>query len=313
MNLLVETVAQLLGKPAAVFLPSGTMCNEIALALHCRPGDEFYCDRTAHPLHAEAGGAAVLAGAQARPLDGERGVYTAEQLSTALSPLSRYAPEPGSYGSSRRPTRPAAPSGGATNQGCDHVARANGLLAHLDGARLFNATVVTGERPSAVAAPFDSAWVDFSKGLGPRWGPLWQVTRTSSTRRGAGSNALAAPCAKRASLPPLPGSALAHHVDRLAEDHVRARRLADALSDMDGIDLDPEKVETNIVIFEVLCQGGATAFLAHLLEKHAVRGSIAGPGRVRFVTHLDIDDDDIDVSVAALREVTNELSSKAPA
>ena len=107
--------------------------------------------------------------------------------------------------------------------------------------------------------------------------------------------------------------ALAHHVDRLAEDHVRARRLADALSDMDGIDLDPEKVETNIVIFGVHCQGGATAFLAHLLEKHAVRGSIAGPGRVRFVTHLDIDDDDIDVAVAALREVTNELSSKAPA
>ena len=205
VNLLVETVAELLGKPAAVFLPSGTMCNEIALALHCRPGDEFYCDRTAHPLHAEAGGAAVLAGAQARPLDGERGIYTAEQLSTALSPLSRYAPEPRLVWVEQT----ANQAGGTIWRRDDvkaviEVAKANGLLAHLDGARLFNATVVTGERPSAVAAPFDSAWVDFSKGLGAPWGPLWQVMRTSSTRRGAGSSALAAQCAKRASLPPPP-------------------------------------------------------------------------------------------------------------
>ena len=314
VNLLVETVAELLGKPAAVFLPSGTMCNEIALALHCRPGDEFYCDRTAHPLHAEAGGAAVLAGAQARPLDGERGIYTAEQLSTALSPLSRYAPEPRLVWVEQT----ANQAGGTVWRRDDvkaviEVAKANGLLAHLDGARLFNATVVTGERPSAVAAPFDSAWVDFSKGLGAPVGAAlagdedfidqaWRwKQRLGGSMRQAGILAAAA------------SYALAHHVDRLAEDHVRARRLADALSDMDGIDLDPEKVETNIVIFGVHCQGGAAAFLAHLLEKHAVRGSIAGPGRVRFVTHLDIDDDDIDVAVAALREVTKELSGKEPA
>jgi threonine aldolase len=305
---LVETVADLLGKPAAIFLPSGTMCNEIALALHCRPGDEFYCDRTAHPLHAEAGGAAVLAGAQARSLDGERGIYTAAQLNAALSPLSRYAPEPRLVWVEQT----ANLAGGTIWRRDDikavvEVAKANGMRAHLDGARLFNATAVTGERPSSVVAPFDSAWIDFSKGLGAPVGAAlagdedfidgaWRwKQRLGGSMRQAGVLAAAA------------SYALAHHVDRLAEDHVRARRLADALSDMEGIELDAARVETNIVIFGVQRQGGAAAFLAQLLEKYGVRGSIAGPGRVRFVTHLDVDDDGIDIAVAAVRDVMKDL------
>ena len=314
VNQLLETVAELLGKPAAIFLPSGTMCNEIALALHCRPGDEFYCDRTAHPLHAEAGGPAALAGAQARAIDGERGIYTPQQLTAALSPLSRYAPEPRLVW-----VEQTANLGGGTVWRCDdinavvEVARANGLVAHLDGARLFNATIVTGERPSSVAAAFDSVWVDFSKGLGAPVGAAlagdedfidgaWRwKQRLGGSMRQAGVLAAAA------------SYALAHHVDRLAEDHVRARRLADALSEVDGIDIDPAQVGTNIVIFGVDCEGGAAAFLSHLLEKHAVRGSIAGPGRVRFVTHLDVSDDDVDIAVTAVREVMTELGLKEPA
>jgi threonine aldolase len=314
VNQLVETVAELLGKPAAVFLPSGTMCNEIALALHCKPGDEFYCDRTAHPLHAEAGGSAVLAGAQARALDGERGVYTAQQLAAALSPLSRYAPLPRLVW-----VEQTANQAGGTIWRRDQinavveVAKANELVTHLDGARLFNATAVTGERPSSLAAPFDSVWVDFSKGLGAPVGAAlagdedfidgaWRwKQRLGGSMRQAGVLAAAATYA------------LAHHVDRLAEDHVRARRLADALSQVDGIDLDPAHVETNIVIFGVDRQGGAAAFLSHLLEKHGVRGSIAGPSRVRFVTHLDVNDEDIDVAVKAVSEVMKELALKEPA
>ncbi|HTT89238.1 MAG TPA: GntG family PLP-dependent aldolase [Acidimicrobiales bacterium] len=308
VNELVETVAELLGKPAAVFLPSGTMCNEIALALHCRPGDEFYCDRTAHPLHAEAGGPSAIAGAQVRPIDGERGIYTAEQLAGALSPVSRYAPEPRlvwveqtanlAGGSVWRRSDIAAVTG---------LAKERGLLTHLDGARLFNATAVTGEHPSALAAPFDSVWVDFSKGLGAPVGAAlagaedfidgaWRwKQRLGGSMRQAGVLAAAA------------SYALGHHVDRLAEDHLRARRLADALAEVEGIKLDPAQVETNIVIFGTEAPGGAASFLAHLLEKYGVRGSLAGRGLVRFVTHLDVDDDDITTAVAAVRSVIEDL------
>ena len=307
VNHLVQTVAELLGKRAAVFLPSGTMCNQIALAVHCRPGDEFYCDRTAHPLNAEAGGPAALAGVQARAVDGERGVYTARQLEEALSPLTRYAPRPRLAWVEQT----ANLAGGTVWRPDDikaviEVARAHGLLAHLDGARLLNATVATGELPASVAAPFDTAWVDFSKGLGAPVGAAlagdedfidqaWRLKqRLGGSMRQAGVLAAAA------------SYALAHNVDRLAEDHVRARRLADALAEVDGVDLEPGQVETNIVIFAVAHPGGAPGFLAELLAAHGVRGSVAGPNRARFVTHLDIDDKDIGTAVAAVRAVTGE-------
>lgn len=308
VNQLVETVAELLGKPAAVFLPSGTMCNEIALALHCRPGDEFYCDRTAHPLHAEAGGPAALAGAQARYLEGERGVYTAEQLAAAVSPLSRYAPEPRLVW-----VEQTANLAGGTIWSAGQIAavtglaRERGMHTHLDGARLLNATVATGEAPSAVAAPFDSAWVDFSKGLGAPVGAAlagdeefidgaWRwKQRLGGSMRQAGVLAAAA------------NYALAHHVERLAEDHARARRLAEAIAGVDGIDLDPAHVETNIVVFGVDRPGGAAPFLAQLLEKYGVRGSLASRGQARFVTHLDITDDDIATAAAAVRSAMEDL------
>ncbi len=301
VNELVETVAQLLGKQAAVFLPSGTMCNEIALALHCRPGDEFYCDRTAHPLHAEAGGSAALAGAQAHVIDGERGIYSAQQLEDAISPLSRYSPRPRLAWVEQT----ANLAGGTIWRPDDiksvvEVSKAHGLATHLDGARLFNATVVTGELPSSMVAPFDSVWVDFSKGLGAPVGAVlagsedfideaWRwKQRLGGSMRQAGVLAAAA------------SFALVHHVDRLAEDHALARRLADGLAEVPGIELDPARVETNIVIFGVDRRGGADRFLTDLLSEHGVRGSGVGPSRARFVTHLDLDGNDIETAIAAV-------------
>ncbi len=209
---------------------------------------------------------------------------------------------------------------GRRHRGCDERGQAEPPIEPPRwGALDFNATVVTGERPSAVAAPFDSVWIDFSKGLGAPVGAAlagdedfidgaWRwKQRLGGSMRQAGVLAAAA------------SYALAHHVDRLAEDHVRARRLADALSEMDGVELGPAQVETNIVIFGVGVgvgaggQAGAAAFLSLLLEKHGVRGSIAGPGRVRFVTHLDVDDADIDIAVMAVRDVIRELGRREPA
>lgn len=308
VNALTETVAELLGKQTAVFLPSGTMCNQIALALHCRPGDEFYCDRTAHPLHAEAGGAAALAGAQPRAIDGERGIYTAEQLTAALSPLTRYAPRPRLAWIEQT----ANLAGGTIWRSEDikavmEVVKERGLLSHLDGARLFNATVATGESPASVCALFDSAWVDFSKGLGAPIGAAiagdedfideaWRLKqRLGGSMRQAGVIAAAA------------SYALAHNVDRLAEDHARARRLAGAMSELPCVELDPTEVETNIVVFGVNWPGGPGPFLDHLVSQFGVRGSLAGSNRARFVTHLDITDSDIDAAVSALRAMSKEI------
>ena len=305
VNELVEQVCRLLGMEAAVFLPSGTMCNQIALVVHCRPGDEFYCDRSAHPLRSEAGGASALAGAQACALDGERGVYGAAQLEAAFPPLSRYAPRPRLVW-----VEQTANLAGGTCWRSDQinavtrVAKARGMATHLDGARLLNATLATGTTAAAMVAPFDSAWIDFSKGLGAPVGAAlagneafideaWRLKqRLGGAMRQAGIIAAGATYA------------LAHHVERLAEDHANARRLADGLADLDGIDLDPSTVETNIVVFGVPgWPGGPPAFLARLLADMGVRGSLGGGGRVRFVTHLDVGTTDVDVALDGVRRV----------
>ena len=158
VNALCERVADLLGKEAAVFLPSGTMCNEIALLVHCRPGDEILCDRTSHILNYEAGGPAALAGAVMTPIDGERGVYSAEQLKIAIRPEHRYGPR----------TRVVeientANMGGGriwpmqTLNAVTDVAKENGLIVHLDGARLMNAVVASEISAKDYAAGSDTA------------------------------------------------------------------------------------------------------------------------------------------------------------
>ena len=203
VNELVQTVAQLLGKPAAVFLPSGTMCNEIALVLHCRPGDEFYCDRTAHPLHAEAGGPAALAGAQASPIDGERGIYSAEQLAVAISPVSRYAPRP-------RLTwvEQTANLAGGTIWRREDISAVVQLSPPTGWRR--TSTGRGCSTPRSSPAKRRRRWWSHSiafgsispKDLGHRWVLLLPGTRTSSTKRGGGNNASAGPCAKPVSSPP---------------------------------------------------------------------------------------------------------------
>src|SRR5829696_2355546 len=163
-SLLQEMVAELLGKEAAVFLPTGTMCNEIAFLVLCRPGDEIIMDRSAHPLNYEAGAPAALAGVQIRPIDGVRGMFTGEQVAAAIRPLRiRHLPR-----SRVVSVEQITNIGGgacwplaAIEEVCA-VARAHGLATHLDGARLLNAVVATGVDASRFAAPFDCAWIDLT-------------------------------------------------------------------------------------------------------------------------------------------------------
>ncbi|MGI9451217.1 MAG: threonine aldolase family protein [Geminicoccaceae bacterium] len=304
---LCERVADLLGKEEAVYLPSGTMCNEIAYRVHCRPGDEIILDRTAHGIIAEAGGPAALALAMVHPLDGERGQFTPEQVSGAIRSESRYGPR------SRLVSIEQTSNWGGGSvwqleviRNIGDVASGKGLAMHMDGARLMNAVVASGIEAGEYAGPFDSVWLDFSKGLGAPVGAvlagssdfIHEAWRLKQQMGGAMRQAgiIAAGCLH----------ALDHHIDRLAEDHVNAKRLAEGLAELPGIDLDPSLIETNIVFFDLSPSAPSAPALSAALAERGIRIGAMGERRMRAVTHLDIGSEDIDQAltamVSALRE-----------
>ena len=299
---LEERVASLLGHEAGLFLPSGTMCNQIAIRLHCgRAGDEIVLDRMAHPIVAEAGGPAVHAGAMTNPVDTESGVFTAMDLERAMRPVGdRYVPRTRLVSVEQSTNL----RGGRvwpleTIDGVLKAAHMHGLATHMDGARLLNASVASGVAARAFAAGFDTAWLDFSKGLGAPVGAVLvgsrelidDAWRFKQMMGGAfrQSGMLAAGCL----------FSLDHNVDRLAEDHAHARLLADALVELPNVTIDPTKVETNIVIFET----SDAAWMVAELEKHGILVGALSPHIVRAVTHLDVDRDGIDRAIAAFRAV----------
>lgn len=284
---LEERVAELLGHEAAVFMPSGTMCNQIAFRLHARPGgDELLLDRTAHPIIAEAGGPAQNAQLMIHAIDGERGVFSAGQLRDAIRPENRYLPrsrvvsveQTTNMGGGRVWPREAIAA-------VLEVATEHGLRAHMDGARLMNAVVASGEPAAEHAAGFDTAWIDFTKGLGAPVGAVlagsrelmgeawrWKQMMGGAFRQ---SGIVAAGCLH----------ALDHHVERLAEDHENARVLAGGLAELGCEVVQPE---TNIVIF-----AARGDFIAAMAER-GVELSSTPDGRVRAVTHLDVTREQID-------------------
>jgi len=296
---LEERVAELLGQEAAVFLPSGTMCNAIAVRLHIRPGgDQMFLGENAHPLRFEAGGPAAISGAVVTVVPGDSGIFTADALRSALGAPSpdRYAPRPRLV-SVEQPTNVGGGRMWPAAQMLEvlDVAAEHGLRTHLDGARLMNAVVASGISPSDYASDFDTAWIDFTKGLGAPVGACltgsaeliseaWRYKQMwGGAMRQAGVIAAAGLYA------------LDHHVDRLAEDHANARRLAEGLAAIDGIAIDPATVETNIVVFEV---ANAPAFCAALEGEGVLMGPL-GADRVRAVTHLDVDAGSIERALAA--------------
>jgi threonine aldolase len=301
VNALQERVAELLGHEAALFLPTGTMCNVIGVALHVRPGEEVLLGRDAHPIHHEAAGAAAIAGAVHTVLDGEGGMFTGEQVRAAVSPAAnRYAPatrlvsveQTTNLGGGR--VWPAEQLAGVLE-----AVREHGLRAHLDGARLMNAAVAAGVAPSEMAGGFDTAWVDFTKGLGAPVGACLAGSAELITEAWRWKQRLGGAMRQAGIIAAGALHALDHHVDRLAEDHARARRLAEGLAELPGVSVDPARVETNIVVFEVPDAG---RFAGGLWERD-VRVSPLGPTRLRAVTHLDVDDAAIERALTAAAEV----------
>ncbi|MFN2431437.1 MAG: low specificity L-threonine aldolase [Gemmatimonadota bacterium] len=301
VNRLQEAVAELLGKEAALFLPSGTMCNEIAFAVHCRAGDEILMDRTAHPLNYEAGGPSAISGAQIRALAGPRGIFTPEQVEAGVRGPGRWSPR-----SRLLSVEQTSNQGGgacwpiARLEAVCEVARRHGLATHMDGARLLNAVVATGAPASAHAAPFDSAWIDLSKGLGAPVGAVLAGSRDFVAEAWRWKQRLGGAMRQAGILAAAGVHALAHHVERLADDHTNARRLAAGLAELPGIRLDPESVETNIVFFDLEPPApSARLFTGRLLAEHGVRVGAMGPATLRAVTHLDVSSDQVVEAIGA--------------
>src|SRR5262245_37376520 len=301
VNALQEEVAALLGKEAALFLPSGTMCNEIALRVHCRPGDEMLAHRTAHPIHYEGGGPAALAGVNLSALDGPRGQYDADALLAAIRPENRYMPR-----SRLAWVEQTSNLGGGSIWPLDTiiavagVARRHGLATHLDGARLMNAVVATGVAARDYAVPFDSAWIDFTKGLGAPVGAALAGSRDFIKDAWRLKQQMGGAMRQAGIIAAGGIFALRHHVKRLAEDHENARRLATGLATLRGVLLDPSTVDTNIVIFQVREPLDAPSAVAALLGR-GVRMGAMGPRTIRAVTHLDVDAAGIDRTLDAAR------------
>src|SRR6266536_1932764 len=303
VNLLQDMVAELLGKEAALFLPSGTMCNEIALRVHCRHGEEMLAHASAHPIHFESGGPAALAGVNVRSLDGPRGQYDAATVEAAIRPDNRHMPR-----SRLLWVEQTSNLGGGSIwplekiRAVTDVARRRGLGTHMDGARLMNAVVASGIPAQQWAAPFDSAWIDFTKGLGAPVGAAIAGSREFIAEAWRCKQQMGGAMRQAGIIAAGGIYALRHHVKRLAEDHANARRLSEGLAALPGVSLDPTTVETNIVFFDLRGSIGAPAAVERLLSR-GVRMGALGPRTIRAVTHLDVSAQGIERSLEAAQEV----------
>jgi threonine aldolase len=299
---LEKKVAELLGKEEAVFLPSGTMCNLIGVAINTSPGDVIMLESNGHILRSETGGPAIVSNVLTDPIEGERGQFTTSQIEQRLDQVSRYRP-PTSLICLEQTHNFA---GGTVwplelwEEVCS-FAKSRELRIHVDGARLLNAVVASGVDAKIWARQVDTIWIDFSKGLGAPMGAciagsaelidkawLWKH-RLGGAMRQSGLMAAAAIFA------------LDENIERLGEDHKRAKRLAGALKELGAEVIEPE---TNIVFFDMTPCGKNNYEVVQKLSEKDVQMSEIG-NQIRAVTHLDIDDADIESAINAINQIVN--------
>jgi len=303
VNALQEDAASRCGKEAALWVPSGTMANQISLLVYCRPGDHVIVPRGSHVCHYEAGGAGAIAGVQLSEL-GDQGRYDLDELEASVAPDDHL----------HAPTQLVTIENTHNRMGGRVVdleavsalavtCRRLGLPLHLDGARLFNALVALDVTPQQMGACVDSLSICLSKGLGAPVGSVLMgstrfIERAHRYRKMLGGGL------RQAGVVAAAGRfALDHNIDRLVDDHRRARRLAQGLAVIPGVHVDPGTVETNIVIFELDPNASMDAHeFAARASEHGVHGFAIAPRRLRWVTHLHIDDADVEhaLSIAAL-------------
>lgn len=311
---LQQRTAELLGKEAAIFMPSGSMTNQIAVRIHCKPGDEFLCEAGCHIYNYEQAAFAQLSGVVARTVEGEGGVLRLDQLRGLIRPLNEHMVR------TRLVTLENTHNRGAGRvQPFDAVgeicrwARDNGLRTHLDGARLFNAVAATGIDAAAWSAGFDTVSVCFSKGLGAPVGsalagPREMIQEARRHRKLFGGGMRQCGIIAAGAL-----YALENNRERLGEDHENARILADGVRQAEGLSLTPEAVDTNIVIFRVdpqLCP--AAEFASRLKDEGALALAIS-PTQIRLVTHLDVTREQCQVVARLLPEIAERLAARGAA
>jgi threonine aldolase len=303
---LERRVASHLGKEAGLFVASGTMGNQIAVAVHTRPGDEVLLEERSHVFLYEAGAPAVISGVQVRTLPGRDGLVTADTLRASLRPRDVHFCESRLLvfeNTHNRAGGRVLPIDGM--RATAELAREWGLCVHLDGARLWNASIATGIPEARYAALCDSVSVCFSKGMGAPVGSVLCgsaefIERGRHVRKRMGGGMRQAGILAAAGL-----YALDHHRDRLAEDHRRARRLAIILSEMEALEIDPATVETNIIVIGIRI--GVPERWCEAMARRGVRIVPFGPGALRAVTHLDVDDEAIRIAGDAFGACAREL------
>jgi threonine aldolase len=308
VNRLQHTIAERLGKEAALFVPSGTMSNLVAVRVHCKPGDELICEAGCHIYNYEQGGYAQINGICARPVQGEYGVMKLDQLVDLTRPANAH------YVRTRLVTLENTHNrGGGKIQPLSVVeeicrwARASGLRTHLDGARLYNASLATGIEPTRWAEHFDTVSVCFSKGLGAPagsalCGPKDLIAEALRHRKVLGGGMRQAGVLAAAAL-----YALEHHVERLAEDHANARRLAQGIRQIENVRLVSEQVDTNMIFFRVDPAWGTADQFSEKLKQRGLLMLATSPTNIRAVTHLDVDSADVDQAV----EIINRVADKS--
>ncbi|CAN5499736.1 threonine aldolase family protein [soil metagenome] len=297
-------VAELVGKEAALFLPSGTMCNQISLKTHTNHGETVIADRLSHVLISEAGGAGLLSGVMFEFVDGDSGRYTPEQVDRAVKPGSRYqspttllwAEQTNVYG------------GGAIwpldqLQAVRAVAAERGLKTHLDGARLLNASVATGVPAAEYADGFDSTWICLTKGLGCPVGAVLAGSAEFIDRARSYQHRIGGAMRQAGIIAAAGVYALENHVERLAEDHDNVRLLAAGLAEISGIELQTDPPESNMVLFRVDDTGMTAGEFVSAIEQHGVKMCELSPGQIRAVTHIDISSADIETALDVVEMV----------
>ncbi|MBS1271602.1 MAG: L-allo-threonine aldolase [Candidatus Marinimicrobia bacterium] len=304
INALQEYCAELYGKETALYVPSGTMANQTSLSAHTQPGDEIICEYGSHIFNYEGGAPGVLSGVQLHPLYGDHGILTAEQIREAIRTANVHHPV----------TRVVALENTHNRAGgvvypveviaeISELAREHGLKMHLDGARLMNASVATGIAPIDYVRYFDSVTLCFSKGLGAPVGSIVMgdeefITKVHRYRKIFGGGMRQAGIIAAGAL-----FAIRNNVDRIRNDHKNARRLAAGLNEIDGISLELDWVQTNIVIFDVDLEVMNAAALCDAMKQREVYMNPIAEQRVRAVTSLMVSDEDIDRAIATFHDV----------
>jgi threonine aldolase len=304
VNTLQGKVANLLGKDAALFVPSGTMANQLSIKSHTQPGDEVIIESSSHPYNFEGGAGAALSGIQFRCIQGNRGILDPSQIEEAIRPADHHFPVTRLVCLENTHNR----SGGSIfplekMAEIYRLSRSRGLLVHLDGARLWNASVATGIKVHEYAQWADSVSVCLSKGLGAPIGSLVAgskvfVDRVHRFRKMFGGGMRQVGIIAAAGI-----YALDHHLERLEEDHQNATRLAVGLKEFKGVSIDTRHVETNIVIFDVAGTTMKGSQLAEAMRKEGVLIHAIAKTQIRLVTHLDVTREDIEKALEVFEKI----------